>query len=172
MGVFDGAAIFGVYQTALGFISWFVFLIINAFFFLLFVLLFSDQDIAIEVSVNNDLVKEEPSEVKCCWKKQFAELELFLYSDLTLQKTSVELNIPKYRLTQLIREEGFDSFYSFVSHYRVEKSKTLLRKLPDLHVIESVIQDSGFKSRSTFFRVFKEFAGITPGQYIKKAQDK
>lgn len=59
------------------------------------------------------------------------------------------------------------SFYSFVNFYRVEKSKVLLKLIPDTYVIESIIEESGFNSRSTFFRVFKEFTGETPGHFLQ-----
>ncbi len=167
MGLFEGLAIFGVYSYPPVFILNFLILIFTGFFFFLFVVLFANKnnisDEPHEV-INTETFSEEMDNKK--WLKIFLEMEVFLDHGLTLQKTSLILDVPKYRLTQLIREEGYTNFYSLVNYYRVEKSKVLLMSLPDSHVIESVIEDSGFHSRSTYFRVFKEFTGVTPGEYL------
>lgn len=92
---------------------------------------------------------------------------MYLDPELTLQKASTILGILKYKLSLLIQDDGYSNFYSFVNFFRVEKSKLLLKKMPDTHVIESIAKKSGFNSRSTYFRVFKEFAGETPGDFLQ-----
>jgi len=168
MGLFEGMAIFGIYNHPLASLSMFLVLIIYAFYFFLFVVLyytesdkfmFENNPAAIESGV-----KEEEENCECL--KRFIEQGIFLNPDLNLQKAATQLGIPKYKLTQFVHEEGHASFYSFVNFYRVEKSKALLLTIPDCQVIESVFRDSGFNSRSTFFRVFKEFTGETPGHYL------
>lgn len=168
MGFFEGLGIFGVYGYPPVFLAMFFNLIVYAFYFLFFILQFSDE---FKLGINNTIdsptnLKIEEKEDKE-WLHRFIELEIFLEPDLTLQKTALLLNLPKYKLTQFIRIEGHTSFYSFVNFYRVKKSKELLLTIPDCQVIESVYRDSGFNSRSTFFRVFKEFTGETPGHYIQ-----
>ena len=36
--------------------------------------------------------------------------------------------------------------------------------------MDSVMEDSGFQNRSTFYRVFQQVSGLTPSQYRKIAQ--
>jgi AraC-like DNA-binding protein len=170
MGIFEGLAIFGVYKYPPIFFMWFVFLLFNAFYFFLFVMLFPDEtNISEKVFIESPVVKAK-EEVGDEWLHQFLKNEVFLDSELTLLKTSLMLKVPRYRLTQLIRDAGYANFYSFVNYYRIEKSKSLLLELSDTFVIESVIEDSGFKSRSTYFRVFKEITGLTPGEFLRKSQ--
>jgi AraC-like DNA-binding protein len=168
IGFFEGAALLGVYRYPIVFGAALLFLVFNAFYLFLYVVNFRPE--AIRTIYNTSTEQEtieliqteaEPTE----WLEEFIKQELYLNPELSLQKTSFELNIAKYKLPQLIKDEGYPNFYSFVNHYRVLKSKDLLKELPDSHVIESIITDSGFKSRSTFFRVFKEFTGITPREY-------
>lgn len=168
MGLFEGLAIFGVYSYPPVFLAMFILLIIYAFYFFHFVVLFS-KEFHFEMVQSSELTKniriKDNNDQK--WLNKFIELEVFTDPDLTLQKAALLLNLPKYKLTQFIRNEGHSSFYSFVNFYRVEKSKVLLKSIPDTYVIESVIEDSGFNSRSTYFRVFKEFTGETPGHYLQ-----
>lgn len=171
MGLFEGLAIFGVYSKPIPFLLNFLFLIFYGFYFFLFVVLFSGKEGVLpdEQTETEELSKKSEND-KLQWLKQFERDEVYLDSELTLQKAAVILQLPKYRLTQNIQEQGYSSFYSFVNYYRVECSKKLLKNLPDSYVVESVISECGFKSRSTFFRVFKELSGITPGQYIQKLE--
>jgi len=39
------------------------------------------------------------------------------------------------------------------------------------HVIDSVISQSGFNSRSTFYRVFKETTGLSPGAFLAQKRN-
>jgi YesN/AraC family two-component response regulator len=55
--------------------------------------------------------------------ERFIEMGIFLNPDLNLQKAATQLDIPKYKLTQFVQEEGYGSFYSFVNFYRVEKKQ-------------------------------------------------
>ncbi len=173
MGLFEGLAVFGVYKYPPVFILMWFFLLIYALYFFIFAILFSDEKYRnfLEMQTDSASMEFKPElEIidEHLWLQKFLELDLYLDPELTLQKTSVILGIPKYKLSQLIRNDGYANFYSFVNLFRVEKSKLLLKLLPDTHVVESVAKESGFNSRSTYFRVFKEFTGKTPRDYLQK----
>jgi len=167
MGLFEGLAIFGVYSHPVFFLLQFLFLIFYAFYFFLFVILFSSEmHIVLDEPIGIVDLSNFSENEKTKWVAQFEKEKIYLDPDLTLQNAAILLQLPKYRLTQYIKELGYQNFYSFVNYYRVEKSKELLMNIPDSMVVESVIQDAGFKSRSTFFRVFKESTGLTPKEFI------
>jgi AraC-like DNA-binding protein len=58
------------------------------------------------------------------------------------------------------------SFTDFINELRIEVSKEYLVTKGNL-TIESIGYESGFNSKSTFFKAFKKFTGITPLQYQK-----
>ena len=102
----------------------------------------------------------------------FKEKKLFLNPILTLQETSDELVIAKYKLTKIIKEAGYINFYAFVNEQRVQYSKKLLKNLPSHLSMESVVKESGFQARSTYYRVFKEMTGLTPKEYMTHIEKK
>ena len=177
-GVFEGAALLGIYQYAAVFGAWILFLVVNAFYLLLYVAVFPPAKLhsfhATKKQTHSVILQElhQNRATSKEWLSQFIARELFLNPELSLQKTCFELTIQKHKLPQLIKDEGHPNFYSFVNHYRIERSKKLLSELSSAQVIESVISDSGFKSRSTFFRVFKENTGITPGEYWQQQRSR
>ncbi|MBU2555644.1 MAG: helix-turn-helix transcriptional regulator [Bacteroidetes bacterium] len=165
-GFFEGFALLGIYQFTFMFFLAFVYQLLFAFFFIIHALMQKDLAPLFERQRENhhlvDLQKSENSRVLL----QFAEKELFLIPDISLDEAARALNIQGSQLSQLIKENGFSNFYQFINSQRIEKSKLLLAEIPDNHVIDSVISQSGFNSRSTFYRVFKETTGLTPSAFL------
>lgn len=173
-GFLDGIAIFGAYSISVIMQIVTFFTVVFSVYTYLFALKFAGE----QSLIFPDSLEESANEIYevglgqyAGWEDVFFEKKLFLISDLTLLVTAQCLDIPRYRLTRLIREAGYDSFYHFVNTARINHSKQLLLAMPDTFVIESVITDCGFKSRSTFFRVFKEISGETPGKFLNNSHN-
>ena len=64
-------------------------------------------------------------------------------------------------VTHNFKEKHSKTFHEYLSHIRVEHSKTLLRK----YSIVETFQMCGFKNRYHFSKVFKKIEGITPHEY-------
>ncbi len=169
-GFFQGFGLLGIYNYSFILTLTYGFLIFYAFFFFVHALL--QEDISIIFSHENMADRNAPVTIQKKESKKiiklFMEKELYLNPDVSLQELAVELGVAKYKLTKIIKDEGFDNFYVFVNHYRIEKSKKLLSEIPGNRVIESIIEESGFNSRATFYRVFKESTGLTPKEFISK----
>ena len=168
-GLATGFELFGAYSIPSVFAIYYVFLIGFSFYIFFQALVRPDisfVDTAIQ-EITNPAAVEKPEESKAELRvlEIFKEKELFLNPELTLQEVSDELSIPKYRLTQLIKAGGYNNFYAFVNEHRIEYSKELLVNLPNNLSMDSVVSDSGFQSRSTFYRTFKETTGLTPKEF-------
>ncbi len=102
--------------------------------------------------------------------KQVMEAEqLYLTPGLTVEKLADHLAIPEKLVSQIVNRHFEMNFYEFVNSYRVGEAKRLLKtaELRDqpIHVI---YEAAGFKSKSSFFTLFKKAVGITPSQYRDK----
>ena len=93
---------------------------------------------------------------------------LFKNENLTLKELADKLGTnPKY-LSQAINDHLKISYVDFVNEYRVRDSeKQLLDIDNNLLTLEAIGFNAGFKSKSTFFRVFKKMNGQTPKQFIQ-----
>jgi len=163
---FEGFGLLGIYNYTLLLLTAFVYQLVFAFFFVIHALLQKDLSKMLNNDTPNDSDADSNDADINSILKQFVELELYLIPDITLGEAAEKLNVSKSKLSQFIKSEGHLNFYSFINKYRIDKSIELLNHIPDNQVIESVVQQSGFNSRATFYRVFKQITGKTPSEYL------
>ena len=94
--------------------------------------------------------------------------ELYLKPDITISEVSKILKTNTKYLSQVINNIAQRNFLQFINEYRIEHYKRILsrEKLEHLTLYGLALQ-SGFKNKSTFYKVFKEVTGITPIEYLQ-----
>jgi AraC-like DNA-binding protein len=94
--------------------------------------------------------------------------EAYKNCDLVLNHVSHETGIYHRTISAAINGYLHRNFFELVNGMRVEEAKRLLQQLSASDfTIESVASESGFRSRSNFFAVFKKVEGKTPLQWLK-----
>lgn len=98
----------------------------------------------------------------------FEKIELYLYSsesflepDLTRESLALELGTNREYLTKAIQEGKGMTFLEYINEFRLEYARRLLSYNVDLPV-EEIYLKSGFNSKSTFYRLFKQKYDLTP----------
>jgi len=86
---------------------------------------------------------------------------------LTIAALAGKLDLPEYRLRQLINEGlGYRNFNAFLNHHRIEDAKTALSDPSQRDVpILTIAMDAGFQSIGPFNRAFKADTGLTPSEF-------
>lgn len=96
----------------------------------------------------------------------FEEEKVYLDENLSLSDVADALNESPKRITELLNTEIQTNFYAFVNHFRVESFKAKLHaKASQNKTLLGLAYESGFKSKATFNRAFKEITGMTPKAY-------
>lgn len=102
-------------------------------------------------------------------KSAMQENHFYLVVDITLEQLAEKLAISPKALSATINSEFGQNFFEFINYYRVEHAKQILASSFDKNLdMQSVMQESGFNSKSAFHRFFKKFTQMTPGQFRKK----
>nr|WP_315034350.1 helix-turn-helix domain-containing protein [uncultured Chryseobacterium sp.] len=97
----------------------------------------------------------------------------YLDEELSLQKLSLLLDVSTHQLSQVINQNINTNFYQFVNSYRIEEVKKKLKNPKfEKYSILGIAFESGFNSKSTFNKIFKEQTGLTPSEYKKSGSIK
>lgn len=83
---------------------------------------------------------------------------------LTLDALARDLPMTARELSQVINRSEGTSFYEFVARWRVRAAQARLQAEPDTS-ITTVMQDSGFSSKSSFAAAFRRETGLTPSAW-------
>ena len=90
-------------------------------------------------------------------------------NDISLAIFAKEINIPQRTLSRSINGCLGCNFFEFINRMRVEEAKRLLLQLDVKdYNIDSIYTDCGFRSRSTFFLVFKKVTGKSPVAWLRE----
>ncbi len=93
----------------------------------------------------------------------------YLNPEMSMAMLAKDTGIPSRNLSRSLNSYLKRNFFEFINEMRVEEAK---RKLMDLetsgYTIDSIFEECGFRSRSTFFMVFKKVEGRTPAVWLKE----
>lgn len=94
---------------------------------------------------------------------------LYLDPDLTREQLCHRLTIGNTYLKMYFHSRGL-TFYQYINSLRVEYAYRLMMSNPDLPIAD-VSQQSGFRSQTTFRKVFKEVMGCLPSEIRNSHED-
>lgn len=93
---------------------------------------------------------------------------LYLDPNLTLDMLSAKLNSPAYVVSKCINSHYGKSFFDLINEQRVQYAKSLILQNDETETFESIGLKSGFNSRASFYRSFKKYTGVAPGDFVSK----
>ena len=96
----------------------------------------------------------------------FVHEKIFHNPDLKVQDIAEKLDVTNHNVSQALNEIAKKSFYDFVNDHRLNYFKELLAD-PEKRrfTILALGMESGFNSKASINRVFKQQLGITPREY-------
>ncbi|WP_158301911.1 helix-turn-helix domain-containing protein [Paenibacillus mesophilus] len=90
-------------------------------------------------------------------------------NDLYLEQVASEMNLSAKYISKLFKESTGTNLTEYISIKRIAEAKKLLMSTAMKN--DEIAEKVGIVSRSTFFRLFKKYEGITPQDYRKMLQD-
>ena len=88
----------------------------------------------------------------------------YLNPEFRLNDLRQILPLNRTYLSQLINAEYDCTFYQFVTNYRIEEAKRLMKEQPDLKM-QDIAEQCGFSSPVVFSRIFARETGETPSEW-------
>jgi AraC-like DNA-binding protein len=101
----------------------------------------------------------------------FEENKLYQEPKLQLSDVADALNVSTHSLSQTINATTGKPFYDFVNSYRVRHLQKLLEDpSQQKFTILSMGYESGFNSKASLNRVFRQETGLSPSEYLERHQ--
>ena len=91
----------------------------------------------------------------------------YLNPEFRLMDLRQVLPLNRTYLSQLINTEYGCNFYQFVTNYRIEEAKQLMKAHPDM-LMQDIAEQCGFSSPTVFARIFSREVGMTPTEWNKQ----
>jgi AraC-like DNA-binding protein len=92
--------------------------------------------------------------------------------DLRLPDLALALSMSPHALSQLLNDHLDTSFPDFINRYRAEEvQKRLEDGESDRYTLLAIANEVGFSSKTSLYRAFKKFFGISPSDYRKQLRE-
>lgn len=137
---------------------------------------FLNKDLAVSysnVEIDAIHIKEENKESITPDNLYFQKLEFLckdqhIYTDSTLsrEKIAEELGISAGYVSQIVNTITGDNFANYINQYRIEAVKEMISNSEyENYNLLTMGLESGFTSKTTFYKAFKKATGQTPNEY-------
>lgn len=107
-----------------------------------------------------------PSLISSHIQSAMSYIDNHLHLNLSLDQIAGELNVDKYYLSHLFKQQTGGTIYRYVLLKKIALSKQLLSAG---NSVSDTCYLSGFNDYANFIRTFKNITGIPPGKYGKKS---
>ena len=126
----------------------------------------NEENDSVKQSVNPTISEDELNRHKNRLHEVMEKDKVFLDEDLTLNKLATSIGTTDKKLSHLLNQYMNTTFYDFINKYRVDsvKEKMASKDFENITLL-GMAYESGFKSKTSFNRIFKKETGLSPSEY-------
>lgn len=116
----------------------------------------------------SSLSHSEMQEIYAQILQMFESEQLYLNPKLPLQELAKRVGVSSHKVSQSLNTLARKSYFDFVNGYRVKHLQGLLRDDTNKHLtILALGLDSGFNSKASLNRIFRQHSGQSPSEYLR-----
>ena len=138
-------------------------------------ILFRQEPQYLEIGEEEEEPKNTSTESNAKYKQELEQWmetkKPYLHPEFRLQDLTQVLPLNRTYLSQFINAEYNCSFYQFVTNYRVEEAKRLMKEQPEMKM-QDIAEHCGFSSPTVFARIFARETGMTPSEWSAQIDKK
>ena len=118
------------------------------------------SDFLIRIHQNEQSISEQSSPYV---RNAISYIEEYFTSSMTLDNLSQHVNISKYYLSHIFKQQTGSSPHEYPQNVRITHAKSLLHSSKDS--VATIAEKCGFNSCTVFIQAFRKKEGITPLEY-------
>jgi AraC-like DNA-binding protein len=116
--------------------------------------------------------QEKLFQIEAKLKSYFAEQKPYLNPELSLSDVARAIGVNTTYLSQVMNRQLNINFFTFVNRYRIDHSINLIKTYQGDVSSNLLCIESGFKSKSVFYKLFRERTGFSPQEYVMRRKAK
>jgi AraC-like DNA-binding protein len=117
--------------------------------------------------VSLDKQEENLFHIESKLKIYFEEQKPYLNPELSLSNVATAIGMNTTYLSRFMNRRLNVNFFTFVNNHRIDYAIRLIEERKGSITSDLLYMESGFKSRSVFYKLFHERTGFSPQKYIK-----
>lgn len=114
---------------------------------------------------------ERNGAIFCSMEKAMREDHIYRESGLTIEKAASIINTNRTYLATAIKQNTGLSFIYYMNSYRIKEAIEILSDPENDTPMKAIVMDVGFKSPTTFYKLFSEATGKTPQTWRKESKN-
>lgn len=111
------------------------------------------------------LGETQSKRIACKLEHALYQEKLYLDASLTLFKLAKHLGVSNQYLSQTLNQALQTTFFDYVNQARIEAAKPMLLQNKD--TVLNIAMAVGYNARSSFYKAFKQYTGLTPSEFKK-----
>ncbi len=138
---------------------------------LVFYVFFFKEKMKKPANSGNGLKEDEVEALKTALEHTMVSEKPYLNKDLSLNELAFLVGTSDKKMSMLLNQHLNTNFYDYINKFRVEEFIAQLKL--DEHKnysIEGIALNSGFKSKSSFYRIFKKEMKVSPLEFKKSLE--
>ena len=144
-------------------------IVISGLLFLILAMLFWYHHRRRKKSKVRPLASENARSIEAKLDHFMKDQKVYRDPNLGLKELATHLNISEKRLSIFLNANKKTTFYDYINGFRLKDfTETLETKGLQNYSIMGLAQNSGFKSKSVFYREFRKKFNSSPSDYMKK----
>ncbi|MCX2679279.1 tetratricopeptide repeat protein [Galbibacter sp. EGI 63066] len=118
---------------------------------------------------NSSLTQEDREKLMNAVLDYMEKEKPYLDFDINQSDLASNLDMSSHHLSEVLNFCFEQNFYNFINIYRVNEARKIMKDPAYIdYKILAIGYEAGFKSKTSFNRVFKNHTGLTPSEYRKK----
>ena len=120
-----------------------------------------------EDAENDKVATADDNRIMLLVKKEMSTRYAYRETDLTAELLADRLGIHRNTLSHAINRATDYNFSQYVNSFRIKEAIRIMQKknLDEIR-IDEIYERVGFGSRTSFYRAFKQFTGLTPAEFL------
>ena len=125
------------------------------------------EELEAEKYLSSPLSEAELQDISVKVLRHISDFHVYRNQELRLRNVADELKVPAHHISQAVNQVLRKSFFDLINEHRIEGIKRHYN-LPkyENYTLMGIASEYGFKSSSSFYRIFKKYTGKTPKEYF------